>query len=148
MEWDAGGRPANRLLSGNDILDAKAWMARRPKGAPQPTALQLDFIRASEEEAEARISEQRKQLQAMAAAQAERETALHDREEAFKQRARVAGVRNIAFAAVTILAVVAVYFGWIAQQERTVAEQRKQIAEQQKQIAEQQKQKAEERKEE
>jgi len=24
MEWDAGGRPANRLLSGNDIGEAKA----------------------------------------------------------------------------------------------------------------------------
>jgi hypothetical protein len=38
-EWDAGGRPENRLLSGNDILEAKAWAARRPKGAPEPTAL-------------------------------------------------------------------------------------------------------------
>jgi hypothetical protein len=74
IEWDKGGQAANRLLSGNDILDAKAWVARRPKGAPEPTALQLDFIRASEDEAEARLSEQRKQLEAMAAAQAERET--------------------------------------------------------------------------
>src|SRR5262245_51650555 len=29
-EWDAGGRPANRLLSGDDIAEAKAWAARRP----------------------------------------------------------------------------------------------------------------------
>ena len=36
MEWDKGARPANRLLSGNDILDAKAWVARRPKGEPEP----------------------------------------------------------------------------------------------------------------
>ena len=85
IEWDKGGRPANRLLSGNDILEAKAWAARRPKSAPEPTALHLDFIRASEEEAEARLSEQRKQLEAMAAAQAERETALHEGEEALKQ---------------------------------------------------------------
>ena len=55
-EWDRGGRPANRLLSGDDIAEAKAWAARRPKSAPEPTALQLDFIRASEEEAEARLS--------------------------------------------------------------------------------------------
>ena len=73
IEWDTGGRPANRLLSGNDIHAAKAWAAARPKSAPEPTALQLDFIRASEEEAEARLSEQRKQLDAMATAQAERE---------------------------------------------------------------------------
>src|SRR5262245_53660470 len=29
-EWDRGGRPANRLLSGDDIAEAKAWAARRP----------------------------------------------------------------------------------------------------------------------
>jgi hypothetical protein len=86
-EWDRGGRPANRLLSGNDIAEAKAWVARRPKSAPEPTPLHLDFIRASEEEAEARSSAQREQLEAMAAAQAERETALHKAEEALKQAA-------------------------------------------------------------
>jgi TPR repeat protein len=68
IEWDSGGRPANRLLSGDDIGAAKAWLARRPRSAPEPTALHLDFIRASEEEAEARLSEQRKQLAAMTAA--------------------------------------------------------------------------------
>jgi TPR repeat protein len=115
IEWDTGGRPANRLLSGNDILEAKAWAARRPKSAPELTALQLDFIRASEEEAEARLSEQRKQLDAMAAAQAEREKALHEAEEALKQAAdaqrRRARIRNIALVVVSILAVVAVLFG-------------------------------------
>jgi hypothetical protein len=50
-EWDAGGRPANRLLSGPDIATAKAWAARRPKNAPEPTPLQLDFVKASEAEA-------------------------------------------------------------------------------------------------
>jgi hypothetical protein len=63
-EWDGGGRPANRLLSGDDIAEAKAWAARRPKSAPEPTAVHLDFIRASEEEAEARSSAQRKHLEA------------------------------------------------------------------------------------
>jgi TIR domain len=53
-EWDRGGRPANRLLSGGDIAEAKDWAARRPKNAPEPTALHLDFIRASEVEAETR----------------------------------------------------------------------------------------------
>jgi len=56
---DTGGRPANRLLSGDDIAEAKAWVARRPKGAPEPTPLHLDFIRASEQEADERLSEQR-----------------------------------------------------------------------------------------
>src|SRR5262249_44734510 len=123
MEWDAGGRPANRLLSGDDIVEAKAWGARRPKGGAEPTALQLDFIRASEEEAEARLSEQRKQLEAMAAAQAEREAALHDREEALKQRARVARVRNFALVIVSILLVLAGWLGLRSELQRTIAEQ-------------------------
>src|SRR5262249_48932148 len=47
-EWAAGGRPANRLLSGDDVSAAKEWAARRPKDAPTPTALHLDYIKASE----------------------------------------------------------------------------------------------------
>jgi TPR repeat protein len=115
-EWNAVGRPPNRLLSGDDIAEAKTWAARRPKNAPEPTALHLDFIRASEEEAEARSSAQRKQLDAMAAAQAEREKALHEAEEALKQAAdaqrRRARIRNIAFVVVSIFAVLAVFNGW------------------------------------
>jgi uncharacterized protein len=132
-EWDTRGRPANRLLSGDDIAEAKAWAARRPKTAPEPTALHLDFIRASEEEAEARLSEQRKQLEAMAAAQAERETALQEREEAVKQAAdaqhqaadaqrRRTRIRNIALVIVSVLAVLAGWLGWSANQQRIAAE--------------------------
>ena len=47
-EWDQGSRPAHRLLFGPDITTAKAWAVRRPKNSPEPTALQLDFIKASE----------------------------------------------------------------------------------------------------
>ncbi len=134
-EWDAGGRPANRLLSGDDIAEAKAWAARRPKSAPEPTALHLDFIRASEEEAEARSSEQRKQLEAIAAAQAERETALHKAEDAQQKRAAMARIRNIALVAVSILAVVAGLLGWSAERQRKTAEQQRLTAEQEKERA-------------
>ena len=153
MEWDAGGRPTDRLLSGNDILEAKAWAARRPKGAPEPTALHLEFFRASEEEAEARLSERRKQLEAVAAAQASKETALHDREEAVKQAAdaqreaadalrRRARIRNIALVVVSILAVVAGWLGWSAEQARITAEEQRKLAEQQRTTAEEQRQQA------
>ena len=145
-EWDRGGRPTNRLLSGDDIADAKAWLARRPKNAPEPTALHLDFIRASEEEAEARASAQRKQLEAMAAAQAERETALHEAEEALKQAAdaqrKRATIRNIAFVVVSILAVLAGWLYWNAAQERKVAEEQRAVAEKQRAVAEEQKKQA------
>jgi Sel1 repeat len=121
-EWDRGGRPANRLLSGNDIAEAKAWAARRPQSAPDPTALHLDFIRASEEEAEARLSAQRKQLEAMAAAQSERETALNKAEEAQRKRATMARIRNMALVAVSILALLAGWLGWRAEQQRATAD--------------------------
>ena len=134
IEWDAGGRPANRLLSGNDIAEAKAWAARRPKSAPEPTALHLEYIRASEEEAEARISEKRKQLEAMAAAQAERGKALHEAEEALKQAAdaqrRRARIRNVALVVVSVLAAVAGLLAFVANQQRMTAEQNRQVAEQ------------------
>src|SRR5262245_35981817 len=135
-DCDTGGRPPNRLLSGNDILEAKAWAARRPKSAPEPTALQLDFIRASEEEAEALLSEQRKQLEEMAAAQAEREKALHEAEEAQRKRVGMARIRNIALFAVSILAVVAVLYGWLALQARTTAEKERATAQQERATAE------------
>jgi len=134
-EWDSRGRPANRLLSGDDIAEAKAWATRRPKNAPEPTALHLDFIRASEEEAEARSSEQRKQLEAMAAAQTERETALHKAEDAQQKRAAMARIRNIALVAMSILAVVAGFLGWSAEQQRKTAEQQRLTAEQEKERA-------------
>jgi TPR repeat protein len=131
-EWDRGGRPANRLLSGDDITEAKAWAARRPKNAPEPTVLHLDFIRASEEEAEARSSAQRKQLEAMAAAQAERETALHRAEEAQRKRATMARIRNIALVAVSILALLAGWLGLRSEQQRKLAEDQRVVAEQQR----------------
>ncbi|MGO9473056.1 MAG: SUMF1/EgtB/PvdO family nonheme iron enzyme [Rhodomicrobium sp.] len=67
-EWDAGGRAENRLLFGSDIAAAKAWAERRPQGAPEPTSLHLDFIRASEnaeaarENATRRAYEERERL--------------------------------------------------------------------------------------
>jgi Sel1 repeat len=117
-EWDRGGRPANRLLSGDDIAEAKAWAARRPKSAPEPTPLHLDFIRASEGEAEARSSAQRKQLEEMAAAQAEREKALKKAEVAQRKRARM-------IYALVVVGIFTLLTGWLylhAEQQRRQAE--------------------------
>src|SRR6516165_8804676 len=131
-EWDKGGRPANRLLSGDDIAEAKAWAARRPKNAPEPTALHLDFIRASENEAEARLSAQREQLETIAAAQAERETALRKAEDAQRKRATMARIRNIALVAVSIFALLAGWLGWRAEQQRKVAQEQRKAAQEQR----------------
>jgi len=62
-EWDKGNRTPNRMLSGADIGAAKAWEARRPKDAPAPTTLQLDYIKASEAHEAAQQSERQRQLE-------------------------------------------------------------------------------------
>ncbi len=86
-EWDAGGRPANRLLSGPDIASARAWAARRPKNAPEPTELQLDFLKASETEGIRQQSAEAQRLKQMAEALAEREKAQEGEAEARKREA-------------------------------------------------------------
>ncbi|MFN0219467.1 MAG: toll/interleukin-1 receptor domain-containing protein [Hyphomicrobium sp.] len=85
-EWAKGGRPVNRLLSGGDIVDAKAWAARRPKDAPALTALHLEFIRSSEDEETSRGNVERARLEEMAAAQDARAQALHDKEQEQRRR--------------------------------------------------------------
>ena len=138
-EWDEGGRPAIRLLSGADIAEAKTWAARRPKTAPEPTSLQLDFIRASEREAEARTSAERQQLEAIAAAQAEREKALREAETAVKlaadeqrKRANLAKIRNILLIFALVFAAAAGVAAWQARQERNEAEAQRNEAEAQR----------------
>lgn len=63
QEWNAAGRPENRLLSGSDIEAAKAWVAAKPADAPPPLELHHDFISASEHAENARLSVERKQAQ-------------------------------------------------------------------------------------
>ncbi|MCH9806178.1 MAG: TIR domain-containing protein [Alphaproteobacteria bacterium] len=48
LEWDRARRPDNLLLMGGDVRAAKAWLDRQPAGAPLPTTLHRDFIRASD----------------------------------------------------------------------------------------------------
>jgi len=110
-EWDTGGKSESRLLSGSDIVAAKAWAAQRPKGAPEPTALHLAFIRASEEVEDARLSAQRKQLEEMTAAQNERAKALQTAEQALSRTISLQRRQGIAG---TVIAVVLAMIGWWA----------------------------------
>ena len=133
VEWDGRGRPGNRLLSGTDITDAKDWVARRPRDAPEPTALHLDFIRASEQEEALRSNAERLRLEQMAAAQAERaaalqtaESALADKQLAQQHEAEAARqvVRRtrIGLAAALTLATVASAAGMYAQHQKELAQ--------------------------
>lgn len=86
-EWDLAGRVDNRLLSGPDIGLAKDWASRRPKGAPEPTTLHLDYIRASETAADLRLNAERQRLDEITRIQSEREAALKTAEAAQQEKA-------------------------------------------------------------
>ena len=86
-EWQASGQLTIRLLSGRDIEAAKAWAARQPKEAPAPTALHLQFFRASEQEQDRQQNAELQRLQQMADAQAARGAALAQQEKAQQREA-------------------------------------------------------------
>ena len=94
------GRPSTRLLTGSDITEAKAWAGQRPKTAPEPTALQLEFIRASEEEAERRSNAERQRLEAL-------REAVQRQEAAVRGRDRMQKFLMVAASVATVLAVAA-----------------------------------------
>ena len=94
--WDAGGRTPERLLTGQDVADAKAWAARQPKDAPEPTVLQIALIKASEDAAAAArnkvaldLAERERIVQAAEADRTAREVALGQAEVALKETARL-----------------------------------------------------------
>lgn len=47
LQWDNEGRPKERLLIGNDLTLASAWLSQENMRNPRPTALQNEFIAAS-----------------------------------------------------------------------------------------------------
>jgi WD40 repeat protein len=61
-EWDEGGRPVNRLLSGPDVTAAKALVDERKPDAPPMLPLQLDFLKASEDNEAAKADAARAEL--------------------------------------------------------------------------------------
>lgn len=111
--WMTGDRSTDRLMSGKDIEEAKAWTARWRSPAPEVTALQREFITASEQAQHVRDSDRERQLiereqllKRAEAAYAERELALKAAEAArveaekwlgrFTLSASVVGVQAIA----------------------------------------------------
>ena len=88
-EWAEAGRPANRLLTGDAVPEAKAWAARRPKDAPALNALHLDLIAASEAHAAAEADAAQRQI-------AEREQLARAAEAAARQAQAEAGKAALA----------------------------------------------------
>ena len=63
IEWDRVGRPENRLLTGPDVEKARAWLNRRPKGAPEPTPLHSEYIHVAEQHQANVLSAERQRLE-------------------------------------------------------------------------------------
>ena len=126
-EWEEVGKPSDRrLLSAADIGLARKWVADRPKEAPAPTALQLDFIEASKTEDNRRQREVQRQ---------KREA---------EQAKRVARRTLMGLAAAVILALAASGFAFVAYQQRqtallvtATAKSERNKAEEQRRLAEQ-----------
>lgn len=57
--WTTAGKPADRLLFGEEISTAEAWSARRPATAPEVSELVLEFLSASRTEQTRRERNQR-----------------------------------------------------------------------------------------
>ena len=90
IEWDQGGRASARLIAGQqDIQEAKAWTAGRPKDAPPLTELVLSFIAASEAWADQQQRERERQL-------AERERLVREAEAAQAREAEAQAAREAA----------------------------------------------------
>jgi len=129
IDWERGGRIDNRLMSGNDIVEAKALVANRPHNAPEITPLQLDYIRASEEAENARNDALREQLEERSrllkeaeAAAVQRAEALSKAETALKLTAQLRRRQDLGAALVIlILCAVGVWAHGVISERRTIA---------------------------
>jgi TIR domain/WD domain, G-beta repeat len=100
--WQARDRSTGAaddlLLRGDDLADAKAWLARRKENAPEITALLSSYLTASEERAAALATQERERL-------AERERLVAERESA---QDNIRRVQRRWFAVLTGLAIAVV----------------------------------------
>jgi hypothetical protein len=72
------GAANDLLLRGDDLVEARAWVARRKENAPEITALLAAFLTASEERAAALANQERERLAEREQLVAERERAQHN----------------------------------------------------------------------
>jgi hypothetical protein len=122
LEWAAAGRNPGRLLFGDSVEEAKSWIARRPRHTSEPTALQIEFIRSSENAEVRRRDAERLQLEEIAKAQAAREQALRQAEFAHEQNVqaqrRIVRIIKVSAALGILVAAIGALIGWLTQEHR------------------------------
>jgi TIR domain/Caspase domain len=110
-EWLTAGRAENRLLRGVDIEAARMWAGSRPKNAPEPTDLHLDYIKASEHAESLRANAEQTRFEEMAMAQQARADALAEREAAVRKLSRRTAVGLAGAGGLTALSGGLAYWG-------------------------------------
>lgn len=152
--WQGNDRQPDLLVRGSQLAHYMSWRDRRPMNASEPTDLQRTFLATSEEFEAARNDAERKQLEEMAATQAERTKAIEVAEGAQK---RLAFRTLVGMVITTLLLVAAIAAGIYAydqahsaetarddaKHERERAEKAQAVATQQRQAAESAKQRVE-----
>jgi len=110
--WKSTGRLPAQLLRGDEVPAAMKWLGSAPGNGAEPTTLQHDFIKASENDERNRI-----------AADLAREAAIQDAE-AKHQRAELQAqrMRKYLVAAALIFVVILVLFGLLYWQKQVEAE--------------------------
>lgn len=103
-QWKAQSQQDEWLLRGEQLAAAKQWLSDWTSGAPETTDLQRAFIQASAEAEDARNNEERRQLAAMAEAQAEREKALRSAARSNRLALIVTGLLVVAMGGLGVLA--------------------------------------------
>lgn len=135
-EWQAAGQAPNRLLSGQDIATAKAWMEKTPVAGLKPTELHRNYIQASDQAEVLRLS------------------AEHERADRLQRAVTRTRITLACVAVMTVIAAGLGTYAWTlkgradtaaemargqeieAKQQKEAAENLRKIADEQKEIAE------------
>ncbi|MCB1956037.1 MAG: TIR domain-containing protein [Rhodocyclaceae bacterium] len=118
-EWAASGQAGAYLLRGDALAAAHAWLAAKPASAPPLTALQQDFLTASEADERQRLGVERARVselaQAKAQAEAERDAAQQARASEARAARRVVRATTAGLVVALVLMVAALVAGRFAQ---------------------------------
>ncbi len=130
-EWQSSRKPTSRLLFGDSVAEAVLWIANKPRNAPEPTALQFEFIRASEEHEAQRVNAENRHREEIALLEAARAKAHKEREAERRKSAihvrRMGMLMTFGFFAAVLFATLAGSLGFIVLQKKREIEAQRQL---------------------
>jgi len=135
-EWQASLKPSSRLLFGESVVEAVHWITNKPRKAPEPTALQFEYIRASEENEAQRLNVESRHRAEIAALETARIRAGNEHDAERRMSAarvrRMGMLMTFGFIVATLFATLAGSLGFIiVQKKREIEGQRVLVLKQQ-----------------